>query len=349
MNLSSMNLEKEQILIIGGTGSLGRALIKRLVLKNKLALFSRDEAKHWTIKNQLPDNATTEYFVGDIRDSSRLEEAMMRFQPSIIIIAAALKQVDTCELSPDESIQTNIMGVNNVLKLVQRWKHRLEKLRSALMVSTDKACAPANVYGMCKAIGERLVTSMGLSLASPKFVGVRYGNVLESRGSIIPLFRYQAENLGGLTVTHPEMTRFVMTLDQSIDLIINTLKGADTGEIWIPKLKSMRIGDLAQIFSERYKKPVVTVGIRPGEKMHEELISESESIRAREEEWFFKLRPPCAGEETGRTAFRYTSRDDVMSKLHLEKYLQSIGIFEKPLSQFSGLEIEEIKISEIKR
>lgn len=340
-----MNLSGKKILIFGGTGSLGRALIRRLSANNQLILFSRDEAKHWTIKNQLAHKDNVKFVVGDIRDAARVEESLIRYNPNAVIIASALKQVDTCELSPYESVQTNILGIRNVVDAVTHQADRLTDLDAVLMVSTDKACAPANVYGMCKAVAERLVTSSCIAMERPRFVGVRYGNVLESRGSIIPLFRHQGEFQSGFTVTHPEMTRFIMTLDQSIDLIVSTILGAKSGEMWLPKLKSMKIMDLAEIFSERYKKPIEITGIRPGEKLHEDLISRPESVRVRDEAGFYKMSPAHSDIPLDAKIFDYASDQDVLSKQELADYLDQLGIFTRSMDQFLGREIEEIKTS----
>ena len=340
-----MNLSGKKILIFGGTGSLGRALIRRLSADNQLILFSRDEAKHWTIKNQLVHKDNVKFVVGDIRDNVRVEEALIRYNPNDVVIASALKQVDTCELSPYESVQTNILGIRNVVDAVTHQADRLTDLDTVLMVSTDKACAPANVYGMCKAVAERLVTSSCIAMERPRFIGVRYGNVLESRGSIIPLFRYQGEFQSSFTVTHPEMTRFIMTLDQSIDLIVSTILGAKSGEMWLPKLKSMKIMDLAEVFSERYKKPIEIVGIRPGEKLHEDLISRPESVRVRDEAGFYKMNPAHSDIPLDSKIFDYASDRDVLSKRELAAYLDQLGIFTRSMDQFLGREIEEIKTS----
>ncbi len=335
------SLKDERILIFGGTGSLGRALVRRLMGANALMLFSRDEAKHWTIRNQVGSNGIA-YAVGDIRDGARVEEALLRFQPSIVIIAAALKQVDTCEMTPYESVQTNVLGIKNVVDAVSRQVDRLPALSTVLMVSTDKACAPTNVYGMCKAVAERLVTSQCLAFDRPKFVGVRYGNVLDSRGSIIPLFRWQAEQSRAFTVTHRDMTRFVMTLDQSIDLIIATAKGAASGEIWLPRLHSMRILDLAHIFSDRFAKPVEFIGMRPGEKLHEALISEPESVRVANGGDYYRMAPAHSNIASDAAIFSYESKDDLLGKQELAAYLDSLGIFERSLDDFVGRQIEEI-------
>ena len=335
-------LKKQKIMVFGGTGSLGRALLHRLGGDNEMALYSRDEAKHWTIKNQIGPNSNTRFIVGDIRDPARVEESILNFKPSIIIIAAALKQVDTCELSPHESVQTNVLGIKNIIDAVTRHHEKLQRLEAVLMVSTDKACAPTNVYGMCKAIAERMVTSVASSLVKPKFIGVRYGNVLESRGSIIPLFRHQAETQDYFTVTHPEMTRFIMTLDQSIDLIEATTMGAKSGEIWLPKLHAMKIIDLAEVFARRYKKTVKIIGMRPGEKLHEDLVSEPESVRVIDENGYYKLSPAFANVSIDAKSFHYASNHDLMTFEQLDSYLDSIGIFSKSMSEFVGRQIEEI-------
>lgn len=329
-------------MIFGGTGSLGQALIRRLSEDNELVLFSRDEAKHWTIRNNLSPSQNVKFIVGDIRDKERVIESIVLSQPTVIIMASALKQVDTCEKSPYESVQTNILGIRNVTEAVISLSARISALRSVLMVSTDKACAPTNVYGMSKAIAERIVTSTIELPDGPKFVGVRYGNVLESRGSVIPLFKHQVEKQDSITVTHKDMTRFIMTLDQSIDLIESTLKGSKHGEIWLPKLSSMKILDLAEIFSERFDKPIKITGIRPGEKIHEDLISESESLRVRTETEFYKMTSVLSNSNANTEIFSYSSSDDLLTKPELESYLDDLGIFSKPLNQFFGRAIEEI-------
>ena len=335
-------LVDERIVIFGGTGSLGHALVRRYGADNTLLLFSRDEAKHWTMRNQIGSNACIAFAVGDIRDASRVEEVMLRFRPTVVIIASALKHVDTCELSPFESIQTNVLGVKNVVDVVVRNADRLNELDAVLLVSTDKACAPVNVYGMCKALAERLVTSQATAFARPRFIGVRYGNVLQSRGSIVPLFRWQAANAKAFTITHPEMTRFVMTLEESTTLISAAVKRAAPGDIWIPQLRAMRISDLAAIFSERYGKPIETVGIRPGEKLHEALISEPESLRAHFNGTYFRLAPTHDTGKSEGAMFDLTSNQELYAKEALLAYLQQLKIFEQPLDEFVGRQIEEI-------
>lgn len=336
-------------LIIGGTGSLGRRLISRLLPDDDVAVYSRDEAKHWTIRNEAQVGELAErtqglhFYVGDIRDPDRLHEVVMQFRPDVVIVAAALKQVDTCELSPGESVATNLVGTQNVISVINDVARRDRFRRHVLFVSTDKACAPVNVYGMCKAISERVVTSQAQNgIDNVTYLGVRYGNVLESRGSIVPLFKYQGEHGECLTVTDPSMTRFLMTLDDSVDLIKSALDRGKSGDIWIPKLPAMRVGDLAEIFSEKYGKPIRIIGLRPGEKKHEDLINESESTRAYMKDYRHYVIGPAYQAGDSEKRFIYTSADEVMTKDELRQHLTRLGVLDAPLEQFKGLAIEEI-------
>ena len=337
-----LKLSGKRILIIGGTGSLGQALIRRQSSSNELYITSRDEAKHWTIRNRLPEGLNVNFLVADIRDSMRMEHVIRQVQPQVIILAAALKQVDTCEKSPYESIQTNLIGISNVIETVLRIETELNDLETVLMVSTDKACAPTNVYGMSKAISERIVTSASSRKETINFLAVRYGNVLESRGSIIPLFKMRAEKNLSMTVTHELMTRFVMTLDQSIDLIEEAIISGKSGDIWLPKLKSMRILDLANIFASKYDLKVEIIGMRPGEKLHEELISEPESLRVVETVRNFRMLSSLTQIESDAHIFNYSSKDFTMEPSQLELFLSDLGIFDKPIGSFIGREIDEI-------
>ena len=196
---------------------------------------------------------------------------------------------------------------------------------------------------MSKSLAERLVTNFSNKNKNTRYIAVRYGNVLESRGSILPLFRFQAEFKRHLTVTHTNMTRFIMTLEESADLIVSTLLGAKSGELWLPKLKSMKIIDLAEIFSERYSKPIKIVGIRPGEKLHEELISYSESIRVQFKNNIYIMQSSLKNINLNKKMFNYSSNQDLISKKELKAYLKSIKVFDKPLDQFIGKKIDDLK------
>jgi UDP-glucose 4-epimerase len=338
-------------LIVGGTGSLGKKLIERLVVHHHVVVYSRDEAKHWTIKNEMAQHAKKlEFFVGDIRNKQRLADCLRQCKPNYVIVAAALKQVDTCELAPDESLATNVIGTQNVIEVVNEAMsvadnfHPQNRIQAVLFVSTDKACSPVNVYGMCKAMSERVVTSQARTgVPSIKYLCVRYGNVLESRGSIIPLFKYQMESSDSLTVTDPNMTRFLMTLDDSVDLITYAIKNGVSGETWIPRLQSMKIGDLAEIFSSISKKPIKYVGVRPGEKQHEDLVNDSESCRTRSTTNHYIIDP--AYTPGSNPSFKYSSNDDVMTKQQLLSYLTKLGILNWSLDMFKGRSIEELPIT----
>lgn len=350
-------------LVFGGTGSLGRKLINRLNGRN-ITVYSRDEAKHWTIKNEMGSRQPN-FIVGDIRDPQRVFDAINRVRPDRIIVAAALKHVDTCESSPYESIQTNVLGTKNVIDAVNHLYATTDwgnagNVKTVTFVSTDKACAPVNSYGMCKALSERLITSQKPKDEGLIFNAVRYGNVLESRGSIIPLFKYQCESADQITVTDPNMTRFVMTLDDSVNLIFAMLANGQNGQIGIPQLPAMKIGDLSEIFAETFGKTIRHIGLRPGEKMHEDLINESESIRTTVEDAnrFYGDDKMLCGRMPGDNIFlindalskpithlqwSYSSNQTFMSKDQLRAHLTKLGIINAPLSSFIGQQIEEIR------
>lgn len=336
--MNTVEFEKERILIFGGTGSLGKALISRFANKNKILCFSRDEAKHWTIKNEMPHNNVS-FAVGDIRDYDRVEESLLRFKPSVVIIAAALKHVDTCELAPHESIKTNLLGVQNIVNAIEKNVVQIiqipnqydiqDALLKVVMVSTDKACSPINVYGMCKSIAERVVLAKNNVVPKVKFVATRYGNILESRGSIIPLFLHQIKNAKSLTLTHPGMTRYLMTLNESIDLIARACNEGLSGETWVPILRSMKISDLTNIFARRYGKTVEIIGIRPGEKLHEDLINETESLRTEKRNGHYVIKPIFNKKNVNKFPFEYNSSQRVLTEQELEAYLDGLEVFNR--------------------
>ena len=336
-------MKNKRVLIFGGSGSLGVTLVRRLIDHNSICVYSRDESKHWALKNKF-NNKNVSFMIGDIRDKSRVREAISRYKPNVIIIAAALKHVDICELSPEESIKTNIIGPQNIASLVEEnHSEYSEFLETVLMVSTDKACAPINVYGMSKAVAERVVLEKARSVDTIKFCAVRYGNVLESRGSIIPLFLYQALHDEYLTVTREDMTRFLMTLDDSVDLILDCIDTAGTGELYVPKLKSMKILDLANIFSRRYNKPIKIVGIRSGEKIHEAMINETESLRTIERGNRFVIKPIYDTTIYNQDMFDFNSSTDVLTVDELETYLDTMGYLEKKIDDFKDVQIDTIR------
>lgn len=288
-------IENKTILILGGSGSLGNMLTKRFIERNIIYIYSRSENTQWLMKQKF-NHKNLHFFIGDIRDSERLQTCLYKSRANIIIIAAALKHIDVCEESVNESINTNITGIRNVADLIANChaSNNIPYVESVLFVSTDKACSPVNVYGMCKAISERIIIEKSTVVNKPKFINVRYGNVISSRGSIIPFFRNIANNdkCDYFPLTDENMTRYFMTLDQSVDLIEYALLYGLSGETIVPKhILSHKVKDIAELFSKQYNKPIKIVGIRPGEKIHETLISFTESLRTIERDNYYVIMP----------------------------------------------------------
>jgi len=269
----------KKILITGGTGSLGKALTKR-ILKSKvdtIRIYSRDELKQSEMQSDFND-ARLRFLIGDVRDKSRLYRALEDID--IVIHAAALKQVPAVEYNPFEAVKTNVYGAQNLIDACLD-----KKITTALAIGTDKAVAPFNTYGATKLLMERLFISANYYKGNHNinFVCVRYGNVLGSRGSIVPTFINQIQNGKKVTITDPEMTRFNITMDRAIDLIIRAL-GGNGGEVFIPKLKAYKTGVMKDAIMEllEAKNEVERIMVRPGEKYHESLISKDEIRNAYE-------------------------------------------------------------------
>lgn len=264
------------ILITGGTGSLGKALTS-YILKNhpeieRLVIYSRDEQKQFVMAQEYPHNHYPQirFFIGDVRDKSRLKRAMHGIDA--VIHAAAMKHVHLAEYNPDECIKTNIGGAENVVEACLE-----TQVKSVVALSTDKACAPINLYGATKLTSDKLfVAANNIRGKNPiKFSVVRYGNVMGSNGSVIPFFIKKKKD-GVLPITDPNMTRFNISLQGGVDMVMHALEHAWGGEIFVPKIPSYRITDVAEAIGPECEKPVI--GIRPGEKIHEEMISASDSF-----------------------------------------------------------------------
>jgi len=322
-------IENQTIIIFGGPGSLGNALVSRYLENNIIYLFSRDESKHWKIALDLNHPKNLHFIIGDIRNKDKVCQTMIRINPTIIIIAAAMKHIDKCEFETNESIETNLLGTKNILDGIETHKLLLNNLKSVCFISTDKACSPVNVYGMCKAISETLIVEKAKYIPDFKFVAVRYGNVLNSRGSIIPMLHSIGENknVTEFKLTSDKMTRFVMTLEQSVDLIEHALLYAESGDIVIPKLISLNVKDLIEIFSKIYNKPVVLSGLRPGEKLLESLINETQSSRLQfNKDGYMYIKPSYKNIEYNLDIRDYNSTINPLSKDELEKYLESLQL-----------------------
>jgi UDP-N-acetylglucosamine 4,6-dehydratase/5-epimerase len=266
------DLHNKNILITGGTGSFGKkcaAILLNEYAPQRLIIFSRDELKQHDMRVGGFDHPCLRYFIGDVRDVARLRRATVGVD--VVIHAAALKQVPACEYNPMEAIQTNVDGGKNVIDAaLDNGVHRV------LALSTDKAVNPVNLYGATKLVAEKLfVQANAYRGGDPiRFACVRYGNVVGSRGSVIPLFREQRKN-GHITITDPRMTRFCITLEQGARFVLRCIENMYGGEVFVPRIPSMRIMDLAQAIAPGCD--INQVGIRPGEKLHETLVSEDEA------------------------------------------------------------------------
>lgn len=284
--MSQIDWKSKTILVTGGTGSFGRKFA-RIVLDElnpkKLIIFSRDELKQHDMRVEGYDDPRLRYFIGDVRDVDRLRRAFNGVD--IVVHAAALKQVPACEYNPIEAIKTNVDGAKNIVDAAID-----SGVRTVLALSTDKAVNPINLYGATKLCAEKLFVQGNSysGIDGTRFSCVRYGNVVGSRGSVVPLFKKQSET-GTITVTDPRMTRFWITLDQGVRFVINCIERMEGGEVFIPRIPSMNIMDLATAIAPDCK--IETTGIRPGEKLHEVLISEDESRDALEFDDLFLIQP----------------------------------------------------------
>ena len=281
-------LEGKAVLVTGGTGSFGRRFIETVIRDHnvgRLVVFSRDEAKQEEMRTKyhLTDRRIR-YFIGDIRDRERLHRALAGIDA--VVHAAALKQVPALEYNPMEAVKTNIQGSENLINAaIDRG------VKKVIALSTDKAVNPTNLYGATKLVAEKLFTQ-GNIYADPqgtRLACTRYGNVIGSRGSVIPLFVQQQREKGVITVTDERMTRFWLTLDQGVRFVIRCLDIMAGGEVFVPKLPSMRLGDIASVVAPNCR--VETIGIRAGEKLHEELVSRHESAHTYELDDMFVIEP----------------------------------------------------------
>lgn len=324
-----MSIIRNKILIIGGTGSLGIQLTKKYIDDNELYLYSRDECKHWTMEIDFNHHPNLHFIIGNISDKEKVKQTILRHNFDIIIMAAALKHIDKCEYETDQCINTNLLGTKNVLDEIENNLRLLTNLKSVCFISTDKACSPVNIYGMTKAASECLMIEKAKYIPSIKFVCVRYGNVLNSRGSIIPMLHKLGENKDTpyFKITDRRMTRFVMTLDQSVDLVEHALLHGESGDIVIPKLISCKIPDLIEIFSEIYNKPIVDDKLRPGEKLLESLINETQSMRlVNGPDGYMYIRPPFKNMMNMGDIRDYNSMINPLTKEELKKYLLNLNL-----------------------
>lgn len=320
-----MNWSEQVVLVTGGTGSFGKKFVEIMLREyrpQRLAIFSRDEMKQHEMRAAGFDHPSLRYFIGDVRDPARLERALAGV--TVAVHAAALKQVPACESNPFEAIQTNIMGARNLIEAAIN-----QGVRRILALSTDKAVNPINVYGATKLCAEKMFVQANAysGAQGTHFSCARYGNVAESRGGVIPVFLEQRKR-GKITITDPRMTRFWITLEQGVRFVIRCLEEMQGGEIVVPKIPSMRMMDVATCVGAGCE--IETIGIRPGEKVHEVLVSEDEARNTVELESRYVIQPSHSwwnGENliNGRAlpdGFRYAS--DTNSEWLTHRQLQEL-------------------------
>lgn len=342
-------LEGKRILVTGGTGSLGQTLVKRILSGElgrpaKITVFSRDEAKqHYMRLDYMHRSAATDdviyqnsqallnFRIGDVRDYPALLSAVR--DADVVFHAAALKQVPSCEYFPFEAVQTNIIGAANLARTVRENDLNVEKV---IGISTDKACKPINVMGMTKALQERVLIEANRDCSRTSFMCVRYGNVIASRGSIVPLFVEQVRNEQPITITLPEMTRFLLTLDRAVDTVFAALTTGEPGQTFVPKVPSANIVDLAKALMGDKDLPIVYTGIRPGEKVHEIMVSEEECFRTIEHGDYYVILPVLP-ELRSTTDFvpalnrEYSSKD---SNVSVEELRELLGTANDEIARF---------------
>lgn len=325
MTTYDRHIENKTIMIFGGSGSLGNKLIETYLSKNIIVNYSRDENKHWLMELKYKSNRLTN-IIGDVRDFNKVQQSVIRINPNIIIVAAALKHIDRCEFESNECLATNLLGLQNILRTIEISHLSLNNLETICFISTDKACSPVNIYGMSKALCESLMVEKSKYITNIKFVTVRYGNILNSRGSIIPILEEKGKDkdCSSFLLTDERMTRFAMTLEDSVKLIEYAIIYGNSGEIVIPRLQAMYIKDLITIFSRIYNKPIVNVGMRPGEKINESLINETQSMRTELRGSYYHILPSYLKKITNHTPFDYNSGQKILSYDELSIYLKQI-------------------------
>ena len=323
-------LENKIVAVTGGTGSMGKTLVRRVLTgelgtPRKVIVFSRDEAKQHEMRMAYLNKVMAtdeviyrnfmnvlEFRLGDVRDYSDVC-ALVR-DADIVVNAAALKQVPSCEYFPTQAVLTNCLGASNIVRAIEENGYPVD---TVIGVSTDKACKPVNVMGMSKAIQERIFTAANVLNPKTRFICVRYGNVLASRGSVIPLFHEQIKNGGPVTITLPEMTRFLLTLEEAVDTVLAALRDAGRGETYIPVAPSATVLNIARALIGERPVAIQETGIRPGEKIHEILISEEEAHRCVRRGSYFAILPmlpELAGNDAPPALSReFTSGEHVLS------------------------------------
>lgn len=344
-----MIFEGKRILVTGGTGSMGKTFVHRVLTgelgtPGKVIVFSRDEAKQHSMRmSYLHKHTTTdevifrnfmnvlEFRIGDVRDFADVCSAVK--DADIVVNAAALKQVPVCEYFPSQAVMTNCMGAYNIVRAIEENGYPVQ---TVVGISTDKACKPVNVMGMTKAVQERIFAAANILNPRTRFICVRYGNVLASRGSVIPLFHDQIRHGGPVTVTVPEMTRFLLTLNEAVDTVFAAIEHARKGETYIPRAPSATVMNIAKALIAGRSIRIDVVGIRPGEKMHEVLVSEEEANHCVARGNYYVIRPmlPELADDSIREPNaldgEYSSGDAVLDPAGTTELLKRTGLLDVP-------------------
>jgi len=313
-------LNESAVLVTGGTGSFGNFIVHRLLELGvkEVRILSRDEKKQYDLKVFYKGRTNLSFVIGDLRDRRTVAEAMHGIQ--VVFQAAALKQVPSCESFPIEAVQTNVLGVQNLLDAALE-----HQVKVFVGLSTDKAVKPVNVMGMTKALQERLVLAANLSRSNKgtRLACVRYGNVLRSRGSVIPFFRRQLSLGQRLTLTDERMTRFLLTLNDAIDLVLYAIAHAQGGEIFVRKAPSARVVDMASVLSEEFGRPLnyEVIGMLPGEKLNEVLVSEEELARVEDCRHYYKVHPWWSKQRPQGLDREFNSINHLVSREEVKKLI----------------------------
>jgi UDP-glucose 4-epimerase len=326
-----MIFQDKRILVTGGTGSMGSTAVRRILsgelgTPKKVIVFSRDEAKQHDMRmSYLHRRAATdevifrnfmsvlEFRIGDVRSYAAVCSAVR--DADIVVNAAALKQVPTCEYFPEEAVLTNCLGASNIVRAIQENRYPVQ---TVIGISTDKACKPVNVMGMTKSLQERIFIAANILNPDTRFICVRYGNVLASRGSVVPLFLDQIAHGGPVTLTDPTMTRFLLSLDQAADTVFTALREARAGETYVPRAPSATVDNIARALIGGRGIQTQVVGIRPGEKMHEIMVSEEEAHHCVRRGEYFAILPMLpelrrdAAPEPNALTTEFSSADTVL-------------------------------------
>lgn len=273
------------LLITGGTGSFGNAVLNRFLNTDikEIRIFSRDEKKQDDMRHALK-SPKVKFYIGDVRDAASIEVAMHGVD--YVFHAAALKQVPSCEFYPLEAVKTNVFGTENVLTAANKYN-----VKKVICLSTDKAVYPINAMGISKAMMEKIAVAKARISADTVITATRYGNVMASRGSVIPLFISQIKQGKQLTITDPNMTRFMMSLEQAVELVLFAFENGNAGDIFVQKAPAATIGQLAQVISELFdsKEGIKIIGTRHGEKLYETLLTREEKVKSEDMDGYFRI------------------------------------------------------------